>query len=104
MKPPLYCLPLFQILFTPAPCPLPPRLQLQPPCFFAACFYNWMGAYPTFDLYMDLHMSNLGTLIRKQTCSVFYATRYQVYGGLAHNVVWPFFTHFMHQYKSSMKK
>ena len=36
---------------------------------------------------MDLYMSRFCTLVPEWPCSVFYATRNQVYRGLAHNVI-----------------
>ena len=73
-------------------CPTPTfavASNLHPHCSFQlSYFFGWMGDYATFGVpliaIMDLHMSNLGTLVPEGPCYVFYATRCQVYWGLWH--------------------
>ena len=69
--------------------------HLQPPptlLFLFPCFVGWICDGATFDVWfyidiMDLHMSNLGTIVPEGPWCVLYATRRQVYWGLTHNVV-----------------
>ena len=77
--------------------PPPPTPFSSPPtststALFAALFLSMNGwsrhIWCVILLYiMNLHISNLGTLVPEGPCCVFYATRCQVYWGLTHNLV-----------------
>ena len=74
MKTHLYCLPFsFQILPNFSPC-----------CFcYLVSLTEWvmvphLMCYLLLHDIMDLHMSNLGTLVSQGLCGVFYATRHQI--------------------------
>ena len=60
---------------------------------YMVVLFGWMGDYATFDVLfylivkMELHMPSLGTLVPGGPWCVFYARRRQVYWGLAHIVV-----------------
>ena len=94
MKTPLYCInpQLFQILPNP-----PPTFLSSPtpsPTFLSVVLFLWLNGWSHHIWYaillnddMDLHMSNLGTLLPEGSSCVFYAIRDQVYWGLRHNVV-----------------
>ena len=67
-------------LLSPTPSPL---------FFLLFCFFGWISDYTTFVVLfylMDLRVSSLGTLVPEGSWFVFYATRFQVYWGLTHNV------------------
>ena len=77
-------------------CPTPPpplASNLQPQCMFY-CHFLWLNGWLhhiwcviLLSDIMDLQMLRLGTLIPEGPSSVFYAIMYQIYWGLAHNVV-----------------
>ena len=88
---PILCTPVFPN-FVPLLCghhqPPPPLLVLL------SCFFGWMGYCATFDVllnvtwcnYWSTHVKPCYRVVPKRACCMFYATRYQVYWGLTHNV------------------
>ena len=73
--------------------------SLHPLFFPLPCFFGWMGDHATFDvlfylvIIVDLHMLSIVTLVPEGPSFVFYATRRQVYWGLAHNKVFHWYSH-----------
>ena len=101
MKTLLYCLlPSIQILsntphFPVTPCYTPllaPNPNPHPTVIYVVrflCYFCCPVCYLFAILLndnMDLHMLSLGTLVSEGPWFVFYATRHQVYRGLAHNM------------------
>ena len=97
-RPTLYCLhPYFQFCLTHPLPPLPCQLQCPPPTVPSVNLFLWLNGWSChircvilLNDNMDLHMSSLGTLVPEEPWCVFYATRRQVYWGLAHVVFYSY--------------
>ena len=78
--------PIFK--FCPTPPSPPPFLSPSVVLFF--CLNGWSRRIWCASLLndiMDLHISSLNTIVPEGPWCVFYATRYQAYWGLTHNLV-----------------
>ena len=71
------------------------------PTVFSAVLFLWLNRW-SYHVWcaillnnMDLHMLSLGTLVPEGPWCVFNATRHHIYGGLAHNVVFYWYSDFV---------